>query len=41
MGSIAAAHPDSALTRQLASTRFLLDSLISDVRKHKGRYIKF
>jgi len=41
MGSIAAAHSDSTLARQLARTRSLLDSLITDARKHKGRYINF
>ncbi len=41
MGSIAAAHSDSALARQLARTQSLLDSLILDATKHKGRYINF
>jgi hypothetical protein len=41
MGSIAAAHSDSALSRQLARTQSLLDSLILDASKHKGRYINF
>jgi hypothetical protein len=41
MGSIAAAHADSALARQLARTQSLLDSLILDATKHKGRYINF
>ena len=40
LGSIAAAHSDSVLTRQLARTHSLLDSLIKDVKKRRGRYIK-
>jgi hypothetical protein len=40
LGSIAAAHSDSVLTRELARTHSLLDSLIKDVRKRRGRYIK-
>jgi ABC-type transporter Mla subunit MlaD len=40
LGSIAAAHSDSVLTRQLARTHSLLDSLMKDVRKRRGRYIK-
>ena len=41
VGSIAAAHSDSVLSLELARTRSLLDSLITDARKHKGRYINF
>ena len=41
MGTIAAAHSDSVLVRQLARTQSLLDSLILDASKHKGRYINF
>jgi len=41
MGSIAAAHSDSVLARRLASTQALLDSLILDASKHKGRYVNF
>jgi len=40
LGTIAAAHSDSVLTRELARTHFLLDSLIKDVRKRRGRYVK-
>jgi hypothetical protein len=40
LGSIAAAHSDSVLTRELARTHSLLDSLMKDVRKRRGRYIK-
>jgi ABC-type transporter Mla subunit MlaD len=41
IGAIAAAHSDSVLMRQLARTQSLLDSLILDASKHKGRYINF
>jgi hypothetical protein len=41
VGAIAAAHSDSALTRQLARTHFLLDSLIRNARSHPLRYINF
>lgn len=41
LGSIAAAHSDSVLTRQLARTHSLLESLIKDARTHHGRYINF
>jgi MlaD protein len=41
LGSIAAAHSDSLLSRQLARTRSLLDSLISDAKSHPLRYINF
>jgi hypothetical protein len=41
VGSIGAAHSDSTLSRELARTRSLLDSLITDARKHKGRYMNF
>ena len=41
VGSIAAAHSDSVLLRELARTRSLLDSVITDARKRKGRYINF
>jgi ABC-type transporter Mla subunit MlaD len=39
VGAIAAAHPDSALTVQLARTHVLLASLIKDVKEHPARYI--
>ena len=39
VGAIAAAHPDSALTVQLARTHVLLASLIKDVKEHPSRYI--
>jgi hypothetical protein len=41
LGSIAATHSDSVLSRELARTHSLLDSLIKDARKRKGRYINF
>lgn len=41
VGRIAAAHPDSALSRELARNRVLLDSLMKDVKKHPLRYISF
>ena len=41
LGSIAAAHSDSVLTLQLARTHSLLDSLIKDATKRRGRYINF
>jgi hypothetical protein len=41
LGSIAAAHSDSVLALQLARTHSLLDSLIKDTRKRRGRYINF
>lgn len=41
LGSIAAAHSDSVLSRELARTHSLLDSLIKDARKRRGRYINF
>ena len=41
VGSIAAAHSDSALTRQLDRTHALLASLIKDVKSHPVRYIRF
>jgi hypothetical protein len=41
LGSIAAAHSDSLLSRQLARTRSLLDSLITDAKSHPLRYINF
>jgi hypothetical protein len=41
LGSIAAAHSDSVLTVQLARTHSLLESLIKDARKRRGRYINF
>jgi phospholipid/cholesterol/gamma-HCH transport system substrate-binding protein len=39
--AIAAAHPDSALTRQLDRTHALLASLIRDAKTHPLRYIRF
>jgi ABC-type transporter Mla subunit MlaD len=41
VGTIAAAHPDSALTRQLDRTHVLLASLIRDVKSNPMRYIRF
>jgi hypothetical protein len=41
VGTIAAAHPDSALTRQLQQTHILLAALIKDVKAHPLRYIRF
>jgi hypothetical protein len=41
MGSIGGAHPDSGLVRELARSRVLLDSLMTDVKKHPTRYIRF
>jgi hypothetical protein len=41
VASISAAHPDSALTKQLGRTRGLLASLINDIKKHPSRYISF
>jgi len=41
LGSIAAAHSDSLLSRQLARTHALLDSLIRDAKSHPMRYINF
>ncbi|HEX9247990.1 MAG TPA: MlaD family protein [Gemmatimonadaceae bacterium] len=41
VGAIAAAHPDSALTRQLDRTHVLLASLIRDVKSNPMRYIRF
>jgi ABC-type transporter Mla subunit MlaD len=41
LGSIAAAHSDSVLSRQLARTHSLLDSLIKDAKKRPARYINF
>ena len=41
LGSIAAAHSDSLLSRQLARTHALLDSLIKNARSHPLRYINF
>jgi MlaD protein len=41
LGSIEAAHSDSLLSRQLARTRSLLDSLIKDAKSHPQRYIKY
>jgi phospholipid/cholesterol/gamma-HCH transport system substrate-binding protein len=41
VGAIAAAHPDSVLTRQLDRTHVLLASLIRDVKSHPMRYIRF
>jgi hypothetical protein len=39
IGSIEAAHPDSALSKELTRSRALLDSLMTDVKKHPLRYI--
>ena len=41
IGGIASAHPDSALTRQLAQTHKLLAALIKDVKENPMRYIRF
>jgi hypothetical protein len=41
LGSIGAAHSDSVLTRELASTHSLLKSLIKDAKTRPGRYINF
>lgn len=41
LGTIAAAHSDSLLSRQLAQTRSLLDSLIKDAKSNPKRYINF
>jgi hypothetical protein len=41
VGTIAAAHADSSLTRELARTRLLLAELIRDLKKHPFRYIAF
>ena len=41
LGTIGGAHPDSALTRGLASTHALLASLILDLKTHPLRYIDF
>jgi hypothetical protein len=41
VSAIAAAHPDSALTRQLDRTHVLLASLIRDVKTNPMRYIRF
>lgn len=41
VGSIAAAHPDSSLTKELSRTRGLLASLIRDIKSHPSRYINF
>ena len=41
VGAIAAAHPDSALNRQLAQTHILLAALIKDMKKNPLRYIRF
>jgi hypothetical protein len=40
VGSMEAAHPDSALSKELTRSRALLDSLMTDVKKHPFRYIK-
>jgi hypothetical protein len=41
VASISAAHPDSALTKEMGRTRGLLASLINDIKKHPSRYISF
>jgi hypothetical protein len=41
VGTIAAAHSDSALTRQLDQTHILLAALIRDAKSHPMRYIRF
>jgi ABC-type transporter Mla subunit MlaD len=41
VGTIAAAHSDSALTRQLDQTHILLAALIRDAKAHPMRYIRF
>jgi hypothetical protein len=41
IGTMAAAHPDSALTLQLQRTHVLLAALIADVKKNPLRYIRF
>jgi phospholipid/cholesterol/gamma-HCH transport system substrate-binding protein len=40
VGTIAAAHSDSVLSRELNQTHALLDSLIKDIKKRPKRYIK-
>lgn len=41
VGSIEAAHSDSVLSKELGRSRALLDSLMTDVKKHPFRYINF
>ena len=41
VGTIAAAHPDSSLTKELSRTHALLASLIRDIKSHPSRYINF
>lgn len=41
VGAIAAAHPDSALNRELAQTHALLAALIKDMKKNPLRYVRF
>jgi phospholipid/cholesterol/gamma-HCH transport system substrate-binding protein len=41
IGTIAAAHPDSALDKQLDQTHVLLAALIKDAKSHPTRYIQF
>ena len=41
VGTIAAAHSDSALARQLDQTHILLAALIRDAKAHPMRYIRF
>ena len=40
VGSIGGPHPDSTLARELGRTRSLLDSLITNAKKHPFRYIR-
>jgi MlaD protein len=41
VGTISKADPDSSLTKELARSRVLLASLITDIKKHPARYISF
>lgn len=41
VATITAAHPDSALQKELGRTRGLLTSLIKDIKKNPMRYISF
>jgi hypothetical protein len=41
VGRMEAAHPDSALSKEMGRTRGLLASLIKDIKNHPSRYISF
>ena len=41
VGTIAAAHSDSALARQLDREHMLMDALVKDMKSNPGRYIRF